>query len=243
MLWLLTSAAWALGISVTPPYVHVESAPGAVVGRTLAVRNTTAHPIEVSVTLEDWWYRDEAHAFAPPGTIERSAAAWSEISPATFRLAASERREVQLELRVPPDAEGGAYAAVFFEARPPDPNAPSMRIGSLTLVEIGNVPAPQVTLGTPRVEIPDGRVHVRLPVDQEGATHTFSQFKGIVRREDGDVIARVSSEQMRFLPGQDRVLDVVVEHTLTPGIYTVDGVVVSNNTGPKPVPSTRFVVP
>jgi hypothetical protein len=223
--------------------VHVEAAPGSVVGRTLAVRNTTPHPIEVSVTLEDWWYRDEAHAFAPPGTIERSAAVWSEISPVRFRLAASERREVQLELRVPPDARGGAYAAVFFEARPPVPNAPSMRIGSLTMVEIGDVAAPSVVLGSPRVEIPDGQVHVRLPVDQEGATHTFSQFKGIIRREDGDVVTRIASKEARFLPGQDRELDVVVDQPLEPGIYTVDGVLVSNNTGPLPVPSTRFVVP
>ncbi len=240
---LISTTAWALGLSVTPPYVHVESAPGAVVGRTLAVRNTTSHPIEVTVTLEDWWYRDEEHAFAPPGTIERSAAAWSEISPATFRLAASERREVQLELRVPPDARGGAYAAVFFEARPPDPRAPAMRIGSLTLVEVGDSPPPSVTVGKPAIDIPDGRVHVRLPVDQEGTTHTFSQFKGIIRREDGHVVTRIASAERRFLPGQDRVVDVPVEHALEPGIYTVDGVLVSSNAAPRPVPSTRFVVP
>ncbi|MCB9678653.1 MAG: hypothetical protein H6737_26360 [Alphaproteobacteria bacterium] len=237
----LISAAWALGLAVSPPYLVVDAAPGSAVGRTLAVRNTAPYPVEVRVYLEDWWYDEHGHVFAPVGTLERSAAVWSSIDPPTFRLAADERREIQLEAHIPPDASGGQYATVLFEASAG--GSTTMRIASLLLIDAGGVGAPAVEVGSPAVNVEDGRLWLSLDAQQRGETHSFLRFKGVVRRKDGPVVARVDSGEMRFLPGQGRTLRAELETALEPGIYTVDGVVVGDNTAPVPVASTLFTVP
>ena len=241
MMTLFTSAAWALGLAVSPPYVVVEAAPGSVVGHTLSVRNTASHPVEVKVYVNDWWYEGEEHVFAPIGTVERSAGAFATVGPATFRLGADERREIQLEAQLPPDVSGGHYATVFFEASAG--GTAGMRVASLVMIDAGGVEAPTLTAAAPQVVFEGGRATVSLPVEQRGDTHTFARFKGIIRRKDGPVIARVATEEARFLPGQARNLSVPMETPLESGIYSLDGVLVSDNALPVPVSSTLFTVP
>ncbi|MEZ4322927.1 MAG: hypothetical protein R3F61_36010 [Myxococcota bacterium] len=237
----LTSAAWALGLAVSPPYVVVDAAPGSVVGRTLSVRNTAPHPVEVRVYLEDWWYEGEQHVFAPIGTIERSAAEYSLVEPATFRLAADERREIQLEVQVPPDASGGQYATVFFESTAGGTAA--MRVASLVMIDAGGGRAPELEVSEPHVSVESGFATLSMHAEHTGDTHTFSRFKGVVRRKDGPVVARIATAEARFLPGQQRDLTERVDAQLAPGLYSIEGVLVSDNAKPVPVPSTLFTVP
>jgi len=238
----LISAAWALGLAVSPPYVEVDAAPGSVVGRTLAVRNTASHPVEVRVYLNDWWYTGEEHVFAPVGTIERSAAEWSSVGPTSFRLAADERREVQLEIRLPPDASGGFYSTVMFETVVGAEMRTGMRIASLVMIDTGDSGPVSLQVGSPLVVSSDHRAEVSVDIAHLGQTHTFAQLKGIIRRQDGPVVTRIASPETRFLPGQKRTIRLALDAPLESGVYSLDGVVVSDNTGPVALPSTLFTV-
>lgn len=242
-MYALMSLAWGFGIAVSPPTVDVDVRAGSVAATSFQVRNTTAGPVEVRAYMEDLWYDEDGHAFAPVGTLDRSAGVFGSLQPERFSLAVGERRPVELQLRVPEDAEGGYYAVVFFEARAGRSLGAAMRVGSLVLLDAGNVARPVVeadSAGLQVTPLDDGQMLFELPVQLHGENHRFLTFKGVVRAVDGPregLVGRIESLPTRFLPGQPRQIGAVFPRELSPGTYQVDGVLIADDLPPLPVTS------
>lgn len=233
---LLLQSAWAFGLAISPPYFDLDVRSGAVTAERVTVTNTTAEPVEVRAYLTDLWYTPEGHAFPPVGTLDRSAAVFSSVEPEHFALGVGEKKPVELQIRVPAEARGGYYATLFFEAAVPGAARASMRMGSLVLVDTGGVASPIVTLGVPTVRSTPSGLVVGVPAHLDGETHRFLTLKAVVRDVTSNrVVGRVESLPVRFLPGQDRMIEATLDRALDPATYQIDGVVLAPDLPPVPV--------
>lgn len=73
----------------------------------------------MKVYLNDWNYlpvADGSKEFVPANTTPSSCASWITFSPAEFTLPPFGRQKISYEVKVPRDAAGGHYAALFFES-------------------------------------------------------------------------------------------------------------------------------
>jgi len=86
---------------------------------TIKVYNQENQPVKVKVYLEDWAYTDEhdgSKNFFPKGSTDFSCAPWITFSPEELILPVYGVSKVNYTLKLPPDAQGGYYAVMFFES-------------------------------------------------------------------------------------------------------------------------------
>ncbi|MCM8795778.1 MAG: hypothetical protein NC928_03745 [Candidatus Omnitrophica bacterium] len=84
----------------------------------IIVENPTDKYVSLRLYLEDWYYlptADGSKKFVPINTTPFSCASWINFSPAEFTLPPFGRQRVSYVVKVPSYAQGGYYAALFFE--------------------------------------------------------------------------------------------------------------------------------
>lgn len=141
--------AYAVTVNIDKPKIRAQIASGGSESGSITIINTTEDRADIKVYLEDWKYsptQDGAKDFAPPGTTPLSCAQWISFYPAEFTLPAYGSQQVFYSIKVPPGAEGGHYAILFFETvMGTTKNEQGVdivikgRIGSLFYIEAGAV--------------------------------------------------------------------------------------------------------
>jgi hypothetical protein len=99
--------------------IRVAVIPGKTNYGEIMVENPAAQDMAMRVYLEDWYYQpaaDGSKAFVPANSTPHSCAGWLTFSPAEFTLPPFGRQAVNYAIKLPPDASGSYYAALFFES-------------------------------------------------------------------------------------------------------------------------------
>lgn len=116
----LIHSAWAINLPyINKAKVRLSILPGESKYGELIVDNPTPEAKSMRLYLEDWYYippGDGPKEFMPPNTTSLSCAPWITFSPQEFTIAPFGRQNVGYTVKVPAQAKGGYYAALFFES-------------------------------------------------------------------------------------------------------------------------------
>ncbi|MCK4394471.1 hypothetical protein KAX17_16330, partial [Candidatus Bipolaricaulota bacterium] len=112
------------GLSVGPLSVRMEVPAGEADTAALTIQNTGEEPIDVILSLHDWWRTPQGDLqILPPESLDRSCAPWLLFSPTFLSLQSGESGVVTLELAVPEEVdgekvEGDHWALLLVEEKP-----------------------------------------------------------------------------------------------------------------------------
>lgn len=118
--FLIIQISAQTGISVSPPRVYFESAPGVSSTQTVTVTNVSEkHALDLAISLGDWNYDEKGdNIIQAAGTLENSCASWINIKKADnyFSLGPGERKELEITLTSPvlPKDKLSVHTAVLF---------------------------------------------------------------------------------------------------------------------------------
>ncbi len=118
-LLVVASRAEGIGFNLDRAKVRHSIPPGGSEGGQITVENVSTSTLSLRVYAEDWAYgpdQDGSKNFYPAGTSPYSAANWITFSPSEFVLTPFSKKKVNYLVKVPPEASGGHYAVLFFEA-------------------------------------------------------------------------------------------------------------------------------
>lgn len=108
------------GISVSPPRVYFESAPGVSSTQTVTVSNVSEkHTLDLAISLGDWNYDEKGdNIIQAAGILENSCASWININKNDnyFSLGPGEKKELEITLTSPalPKDKLSVHTAVLF---------------------------------------------------------------------------------------------------------------------------------
>lgn len=105
--------------SINKSKIRLSIAPGEAKYGEIAIENNTEEARSMRAYLSDWYYlsaQEGTKEFIPANTSPLSCASWITFSPAEFTIAPFSRQKINYSVRVPPEASGGHYAAIFFES-------------------------------------------------------------------------------------------------------------------------------
>ena len=111
-------SVFAINFQINKAKVSIKLPPGWSDGGTVRVTNRDASPVHIRAYVQDWIYdtKDGSKIFSSPNTTFRSCADWIKFYPAEFTIPAKSSQEVSFVVGIPPNAVGGYYAVLFFEA-------------------------------------------------------------------------------------------------------------------------------
>ncbi|MFA5145642.1 MAG: hypothetical protein WC723_06560 [Candidatus Omnitrophota bacterium] len=124
--------------------IRFSIAPGKAEYGEIIVENQSSEPRSMRVYLSDWDYlppADGTKEFLPVGSIPLSSAAWISFSPAEFTLSPFSKQKVDYSVKVPANASGGYYAALFFESifTKAQPAKEGMQVGMNLVIRIATL--------------------------------------------------------------------------------------------------------
>ena len=121
ILFFLSSinCSWAIELPfINRSKIRHSIVPGESVYGEITVENSSQETRSIRIYLEDWYYLPEADGskkFVPLNTTALSCANWISFSPSELTLEPFSKKKVNYSIKVPLDAKGGYYAALFFE--------------------------------------------------------------------------------------------------------------------------------
>jgi|CXWL01.1.fsa_nt_gi hypothetical protein len=209
------------GISISPLISELEVVPGQSYEKVIQVTNKDVVPLEISIEPFDIEIQSETHGvtFLPESSrrnIPRSLAAWvDESKPASFVLEPGEQQPIELEIKVPDEANSGDYFAslnVYYRSTLASTQANILvkqSIGSLLLVSIASpgeikaaAPTDYMAVG-PTLGI--GRELVSLTTELKNNTLRYIRVKPLVTvLDDKDTILyQREAPPKRVFPGEN----------------------------------------
>lgn len=119
LLNLTSDSVFAINLPfISKAKIRVSIPPGEKDHGDIMVENPTDQVRAMRLYLEDWYYTPLANGakeFLPANTHSRSCASWISFSPAEFLIGPFGKQRVSYSIEVPKDAQGGYFAALFFE--------------------------------------------------------------------------------------------------------------------------------
>jgi len=108
-----------VGITASPPKLFYRIPQGGVGSQKVTISNPLSKDLEVGVSLGDWAYDSTGNnSLHDPGTLKNSCTDWIKVLPgAYFTLLPQERKELEIELSVPKNADSSISvhtAMVYF---------------------------------------------------------------------------------------------------------------------------------
>jgi len=111
--------SWAVDLPrISQSKIRLSILPGESRYGEITVENSSADSRSMRLYMEDWFYvagGDGTKEFAPPGTLLTSAVPWITFSPAEIIIPPFGKQKIGYSVKVPADAKGARYAALFFE--------------------------------------------------------------------------------------------------------------------------------
>lgn len=124
--------------------IRLSIAPGKAEYGDIIVENQSSEPRSMRVYLSDWDYlpaADGTKEFLPISSTPLSSAAWISFSPAEFTLPPFSKQKIDYSVKVPANASGGYYAALFFESifGKTQPAKEGMQVGMNLVIRIATL--------------------------------------------------------------------------------------------------------
>ncbi len=98
--------------------IRVIAQPGQTIYGDMTVENQSDKKATYKLYLNDWYYlpaADGTKEFVPARTTGLSCASWITFSPAELEMAPFSKKSVRYSVKIPKEAKGGYFAALFFE--------------------------------------------------------------------------------------------------------------------------------
>lgn len=212
-----------LQLGVSPMKIPIELDPGARQTRSIEVRNSGSAAVRVLSSVSDWTTtREGGMTFLAPGSIDRSAAEWTQVDLAEFSLSPKESRVVRLSVQLPDSARGSYWAIVFFEAEPRDrPVGVTLRsrarIGTTIYLTAKGTEAREDAITGMEVapgETP-GRQLLRVALTNRGNVHYYPGGWLQVLGPDGQTAFEMALPRRVLLPLADAVYQMEWEPELS----------------------------
>lgn len=209
-------------LTLIPPSFELQVDPGQSTELEVKLFNETQKAAQLYTEVANFTASGEtgqpAFDFDNPSDLK----SWFEVETGPFMLNPGERKEINIKINVPQDAEaGGHYAALFFSTKPPELKetgkiAIGTKIGTLFLLKVnGDV----VEAGKIKEFTTDKNVYNRLPTDlalrfeNTGSIHLRPQGTITITNIFNSVKTKiaVNSGKGATLPKQIRKYDMIWE--------------------------------
>ena len=213
-------------MSVAPLSLQFGVLPGETGSGTFLIRNTGSEPIEVSISLHDWWRSEEGNLqILPAGTVERSCAEWIVYSNTSLMLAPGEEAEITVELAVPAEAAGDHWAMLLVEERPQPAEQEQAEEGLTDTTRVvvayavkilqrdplNNAPAAAIT----NIEVlKEQPLQLAITFANDGNAHITTSGTVDVRDVFGETVQSFDVNPFPSLPGEKRILLVEAPEAL-----------------------------
>lgn len=201
----------------------------------IIVENPTSDIRTMRLYLEDWYYvasGDGTKEFMPADTSTKSCASWINFSPAEFTLAPFGRQIVSYSVKAPQTAQGGYYAALFFETDVGNLSQAvkeqgaginlTVRIASLFYVEVEGTVKRTGVLGNLRVEnerTNGNKLAIELDFENTGNVDITAGGTFHILDKKGIVYARGEFEKAYTFPKDKVKLGAKWPESLAEGVY------------------------
>ncbi len=222
----------AQSLGLAPAQVVQDFKPGVPFELELNTVNRGGNPVEMSVSITDFWYNENNEKiFTAPGTSPRSAANWIQFLPEHFQVDANGDQKMKAIVTPPVDAKGGYYAVLFVESKPRlsfDKTADgkqvytNMRLGCLVLLNAEKTAEYKIEVSDAKVTPPTETqgIDVSFMFHNQSNTHVFPLPRVAVLDANHKMVAKADGDMKRFLPGQKDAMHVQWAGTLPAGTYT-----------------------
>lgn len=227
-------SAWKLA----PLRTAVEAPPGGYAVAALRVQNPGDRVLRFDLELMDWTLDASGRAvFSAPGTLERGAAGWVDLSSRRLEVPAGGAAEAQYAISLPSDAEGSYHAAIeVIPADEPGPAKGLMITTKVSMVHLITVHTRGKTTFSAEIE----EFRVSRP-DDTGSLEVMGRLRnignGTVRPEGtftlvderGRVTGTITLTPRLTPPGTVLNFRQTWDGLLTPGRYRVLGMIELTN--------------
>ena len=149
------------------------------------------------------------------------------LDPTEFVLDAGESKKVTADFKIPEGRSGGAYAAIFFNARPVAKKEANISSAlEIAVITMMTFPGPVIKRGeVTGVELgqakPGEKIKILTLFHNSGNIHFRASGTVTIENQDGEEIARVPIESANTLPGCSRYLKSTWKpENLLVGTYT-----------------------
>ena len=178
--------------------------------------------------------RDGTIEFLEPGIIKRSAAPWIKTDPAEFTVGANQRKDINVEVTVPPSVSGGYYAAILVrlvrEVLPGIATVPTLGYASLLELTVAGWKEPRAIIGIPELTVEPSFSGAGLTftttIENKGNVHVRGEGSLAITTREGRRLAELPLKAGRgtVFPESMRDFKAVLEKELAPGEYFANAV-------------------
>jgi len=224
--FFLARECFSFTISISNPTVRVKVEKGDTVPGTIKVQNPSSKEVKVKVYVEDFLYvvpYDGTKKFLPAGSTSSSCAKWISFYPQEFTLAPFGQQNLDYAIKVPPDAQGGRYAVLFFETslgRVQNEEGANLavlgRIGSLFFVELED------SLKEAEINELKGKIN-KIEGEITNSGEIFMKCEGtyfII--EEGDMVVDRGKIKDTFLPPQGKaIFEIDLSGEISSALHTI----------------------
>ena len=210
---LVSTPSYGMTIRINAPKISLDLSPGEVYTGEIVAENPEDTEVKVKIYLEDWIYKDGGTGekiFTPMGSTPLSAAQWINFSPSEEVLKPFGRVTVHYTITVPLDAEGGYYAALFFETllgtTANEEGAivnVAGRIGSLFFINAKGTVERSGRIGSVDIRKPEGNKPLEITTRFQNTGNVDISLGGnfLVMDTEGKVQARGDLNKIYTFPG------------------------------------------
>ncbi len=230
--------------SVSPSRLYFNAEPGQTQVRRITVTNNSETPQSFTVSFADFSSpgTDGKTELSDPGESSHSASRWLSASPSLVELAAGESRDVEVILQLPdsPEAAKVVWATTLVKlarerTQPPGLGEDAMGFGIMHtfqfVIHVFQTP-PGVTYKDARIlafedsgKDEEGKRTLMLHLENTGeAIIDVAAYLELTNLRTGETI-RERARAFTTLPGHSRRMNFNLPENLTPGNYSVLGVV------------------
>jgi len=221
----LAISGWG-SMSVSPLSLQLDVLPGETGSGVFLIRNTGSEPIEVAVSLHDWWRSEEGNLqVLPAGSVERSCAEWVVYSTSLVTLASGAEVEISVELAVPTDVSGDHWAMLLVEEQPQPVERAQAEEGLTDTTRVVVAYAVKILQRDPLNSAPGAAItsievlqeqplQLAIKFTNDGNAHITTSGTVDVRDVSGETVQSFEVGPFPSLPGEERILLVQAPETL-----------------------------
>ena len=242
---LIASASFAQQLSVSPSIVRYELEEGGTSSKVVRVVNSSNAKQSLQISVGDW-IRDTTgnHVYYKPNTIRESCADWLTVTPTFLEVAPGATAEILLNIQSPvgqdmPDAMKWAMLFIQGTIEKTDPFVPEGTLATQIRenyrfgIHVYNTPPAATEVKGELVEmkqLADGSF--KLHVKNSGARMLDCKtYLEVLNLETGNQ-TDLPTEGFPVFPGAERMVYHTLPDTLSPGQYSVLGILDYGDTFP-----------
>lgn len=223
----------AATVRINPTKICLIIPPGGSKTGTIEVDNPSEDSIIVKSYSEDWTYtplHDGTKNFFPAKTTALSASDWITASLSEFVVPAFGKQIIHYTVRVPGDARGGHYAALFFESLLSKPEVRDtaqigvvVRIGALFYIEAEGATQRAAEISNLSLERSSASEPLKMSADLKNTGNVDITAAGTFHIMDnqGMIFARGELGNVYLFPGESAKLTSSWKDSLPKGKYNL----------------------